>query len=151
LECGKAGRLVANIANIWDSFQTANFRNVLKAGKGFEGISCQKLAFPAFWLYEEWLNGKLSTDPRLSGKDVGLSLIMNCQGLKETGYIDDNFSAREVNLAEIDISHQKNALTNTDWVRYQWEEYEELRGHKLPELCVWNKDGERIKRAKKEA
>jgi hypothetical protein len=138
----KQGRLMANIANIWDCVQTASFRNMLKAGKGFEGIPCQKLAFSVLWLYDEFLHGVLSTDPRACGEDWGLSFIMKCQGLRETGAIHQG---------EIDIRRQEPKLDRADTIRRQWEECEELRVRKLPEVCVWDKDGERVKRAKKEA
>ena len=133
---------MANIANIWDCVRTASFRNMLKAGKGLESIPRHKLAFSVLWLYDEFLHGVLSTNPRACGGDWGLSFIIKYQGLRKTGTI---------HVGEINIRRQEPKLDRADTIRRQWEECEELRGHKLPEVCVWDKDGERIKRAKKEA
>ncbi len=128
----KSEKLTANLANIWDCVRTASIQDMLKAGKGFEGIPCQKLAFPMLWFYDVFLHGVLST---------GLSFIMKCQGLRETG---------AMHLGKVDIRRQEKTLDKADTIRRQCESFEELRGLKLPEVGMWDKDGERIKRAKKE-
>jgi hypothetical protein len=89
LERGKAERLIANIANIWDCFRTTNVRNILKARDGLEDIPCQKLASPIRFLFESWIVSWIT--PGCPVDRWVLDIINHCQILEEIGLINDEW------------------------------------------------------------
>ena len=71
---------MTNIANIWKCVWITNLRNMLKAGNGFKGIPCQKLAIPLKWLFDERLESWVRT-AEIANKNL-LEVINHGQILK---------------------------------------------------------------------
>ncbi len=136
---------------------------MLKAGNGFKGIPCQKLAIPLKWLFDERLESWVRT-AEIANKNL-LEVINHGQILKEIGVIigdwktvveetiyDESLVNNGIYPEGTDvISRQGQVLDWADQTRRQWELCEELRDRKLPEVCVWDMNGERYRRAKREA
>ena len=160
---------MTNIDNIWRCVRTANLRKMLKAGNGFEGIPCRKLAISIEQIFDDRFEGWVRTD-EIVDKTL-LEVTNHGQILKEIGVIIDDWkkgmesTIHDELLVNNGIYPEEwlvengrdpemgigQALGWADTIRRQWELCEELRDRKLPEVCVWNMNGERYTGAKREA
>jgi hypothetical protein len=170
LDCGKEERLMTNIANIWKCVRHAKLRNMLRAG--FESIPCRKLAVPMEWFFDERLESWVRANEKFDKnflevishgqmlEEIGVIIGDWKTVVKETPYDEWNsgiyaegwllINGRDPEEMDV-IPHQGRALDCADTIRRQWELCEELRDCRLPVVCVWDMNGERYMRAKKEA
>jgi hypothetical protein len=117
----------------------AKFRNILKPGDVFEGIPCQKLAIEICWfsrwrlLY--WLPVSATRTLFPTHDGVVLAMITHCKELREIGVVLDYRKESRV-----------HTLDGRDDLRRRWKACEELQGQKMPELRVWDAEGNKVER-----
>jgi hypothetical protein len=120
--------LTEYLANMDYLIDSDEFLNALRDNSVFESILLQKLAFPKFWFLAAWSLYWLPSQ----GSVVPQSVLQRGGG--------------EV----LSMITQCKALNGEKRVRRQWEACEALRGQKIPELCVWDMDGNQVIHGKTE-
>lgn len=120
-------------------FGAVEFRNILRPGGVFEGITCQRLAFDICWLKYWWLRHwtpvYATRTPFPMGDGAVLAMIHHCKELREVGVVLDYPQANRTLM-----------LDGRDTLRTRWKAYEELQGQKMPKLRVWDVEGNKVKR-----